>query len=601
VNPSLTCFSTHPNDGYGLGNCICENCRAWDHPDADLRPFIWQGTAQKYVALSDRDITFTNHCARLLKERYPDKDYRVSLNAYGNSRPAPLKTVPADNVIISNVANMFWSLDTLDKDTVNGKTYSREYADWGKLTRNQVWRPNTGNPAGWQNGLPDIPVERVMKSFRFAMDNGCIGIIVDSIWENWATQGTLYYVLTLMAWDPSRDWRAVLDDYYRRGFGPATDDIKAYWNFLEEARNRKVDNYPGEGNGYDEVYNQEFFDKAYDLLDRATRKAAAAPGKYRKRIEFVRVGLDHTRLIAELRRLSIRMLLQAEDAELAEAARAKWDEIEANTKRIPHALHWGPLRPHQRMARGGLFHPDFLKKVKSKQIAAWRNKGRANMATKTPAGEAVKLQSAEKAGWELVFRDDFKRKELGKDWKAVTGTWTVNDGALRGAGNLISARGFPEGGDPAWLRMEFEAVPDAKEVDLLGKGVKKSARISDMSAILHTRDAQDEAGAQGSGYFFQFGGRWNTVNKIAKAGEALVIDGQPTIRIQSDKPQKIVVENDNGRLNLFVDGKTVLTAKEKKSFVGPGHDRVGFYFYTAVKVLNVKVYVKRLTSGLDIE
>ncbi len=48
---------------------------------------------------------FANMCARLLKERYLDEDYYVSLNAYGNARPAPLKTKPDDNVIVSNVAN----------------------------------------------------------------------------------------------------------------------------------------------------------------------------------------------------------------------------------------------------------------------------------------------------------------------------------------------------------------------------------------------------------------------------------------------------------------------------------------------------------------
>jgi len=31
-DPGLTCFNASPNDGYGLGNCVCENCKAWDHP-----------------------------------------------------------------------------------------------------------------------------------------------------------------------------------------------------------------------------------------------------------------------------------------------------------------------------------------------------------------------------------------------------------------------------------------------------------------------------------------------------------------------------------------------------------------------------------------
>ena len=286
-NPNLTIFNTSPNDGYGTGHCVCENCKAWDHPDADLRPFYWAGEIARGPALSDRDVRFGNECARLLKKRFPNEDYYVSINAYGNARPAPLKTKPDDNVVVMAVANNFWKVDTPDKDCLVGKTYAKHYADWSKLTKKQVWRPNTGNPAGWQSGLPDVPIERTMESFQFAMKHGCIGVSVDSVLENWATQGPLYYVLARMTWDPSQNWRTVLDDYYTRGFGPAAGEIKEYWKLLETSRNRKVDDYPGESNGYAEVYNETFFKRAYGLLDQAAKKAAAArEEKYRQRVEF---------------------------------------------------------------------------------------------------------------------------------------------------------------------------------------------------------------------------------------------------------------------------------------------------------------------------
>ena len=62
-----------------------------------------------------------------------------------------------------------------------------------------------------------------------------------------------------------------------------------------------------------------------------------------------------------------------------------------------------------------------------------------------------------------------------------------------------------------------------------------------------------------------------------------------------------MVENDNGRMSLFVDGRNILTAREKESLIGAGHGRVGFYFFTPVRVTNVKVYVKRLSEGLDMD
>jgi Domain of unknown function (DUF4838) len=590
ANPGLTCFNASPNDSYGVGNCVCAKCRAWDHPDADLRPFFWQGKAQRCVALSDRDVAFANQCARLLKERFPDRDYYVSMNAYGNSRPVPLKTVPADNVIVSNVANMFWSLDTKDKDCNEGKTYSRHYADWGKVTKNQIWRPNTGNPAGWQNGLPDIPLERIMKSFRFAIDNQCIGIYVDTVPEHWATMGPLYYALAHMAWNPSKDWRAVMDDYYRRGFGPAAAEIKAYWVHLEASRNRKVDDYPGETNGYAEVYNKAFFDKAYGLLDQAAKKAANSPEKYGKRIAFVRVGLDHVRLFTELRQLSLQMLKKgSKDRKAADLVRAKWDEAKRNSERIPYAIYWPIIRPGKRMERGGLFHPDRMKLVRRKYMAPW-----LSIAKGGGPRRSARFESAEKAGWELAFQDNFDRAKLGDNWKPVDGKWTVRNGALHGSGILVSARGFPGKGAVGYQRMEFEAVTDVKEKD-----GTPGTRISDISSLLHVKLAGAKPDPLSSGYFFQFGGRWNKQHQITRGGQLLVSDVSPKIRITPGKPQKFVVECSDGRVNLFVNGKSVLAHRESASIVGNGHDRVGFFFYTPVKVLNVKVYVKRLDGGME--
>ena len=595
-NPNLTIFNTSPNDGYGTGHCVCENCKAWDHPDADLRPFYWAGEIARGPALSDRDVRFGNECARLLKERFPNEDYYVSINAYGNARPAPLKTKPDDNVVVMAVANNFWKVDTPDKDCLVGKTYSRHYADWSKLTKKQVWRPNTGNPAGWQSGLPDVPIERTMESFQFAMDHGCIGVSVDSVLENWATQGPLYYVLARMTWDPSQNWRAVLDDCYARGFGPAASDIKAYWNLLEASRNRKVDDYPGESHGYSEVYNETFFKRAYGLLDQAAKKAAESrEEKYRQRDEFIRVGLDHTKLTTELRELSLKLLRSnGKDAEVSDQVRAKWAEIEDNCNKQPLAVYWPPLRPNERMARAGLFHPDFMNKVKSKTIATWKRKAAGESNAATPGGtspaDKTKLRDARSAGWHLVFQDDFDRKKLGDKWKVIDGKWSLADGTLTGSGALISARGFPADNAAGFQRLEFEAVTT----------LPATSKVSDLSSFIHCEHtADDREPWKSGGYFFQFGGRYNSVTQLARGGETLRISTEA--KITPKKVHQVVLENDRGELRCFVDGEAVFVEREKSSLVGKSQNHVGFYFYTPAKVRKVKVYVKGLPGDLDLD
>ena len=212
----------------------------------------------------------------------------------------------------------------------------------------------------------------------------------------------------------------------------------------------------------------------------------------------------------------------------------------------------------------------------------------------TAAGPGV----AEKAGWTLVFSDDFKRAELGKDWEVVDGNWKMEDGGLRGSGELISAHGFPSDYPPGFLRMEFEAVSAVKPIIFFKDKPTPKVGLSDLSAFIHAQPLEKNKNPFSKGYFFQFGGQMNTRNKILKNGEVRQLDEAPKKLISQDAPHKVVVENDKGQLRFFVDGEQVLSDTDKQPVVGVGYDRVGFYFYTTFKVSSVKVYVKRLPDDM---
>ncbi|MCA1809935.1 MAG: DUF4838 domain-containing protein [Lentisphaerae bacterium] len=248
-DPNLTVFNASPNDGWASGHCVCDNCRAWDHPDNELRGFSWKGFSTKYVALTDREVTFANVCAKLLKERYPDKDYYVLMMSYGHSRPAPIEARPADNVIISSVANFLGRGDMVDRGSSLGTTYREQYAAWSEIAPNLVWRPNTGSPAGWQQGQPDVAINKAIQDLKLVGENNCIGIFIDSVWEHWATQGPQYYVMAQLVWDPSKDGHAIMEDYYQRAFGKGAEALKAYWKLLEDKR--EVARLKSIGRGWD--------------------------------------------------------------------------------------------------------------------------------------------------------------------------------------------------------------------------------------------------------------------------------------------------------------------------------------------------------------
>lgn len=218
-------------------------------------------------------------------------------------------------------------------------------------------------------------------------------------------------------------------------------------------------------------------------------------------------------------------------------------------------------------------------------------------------------KTAEDAGWEHVFTDDFDRKELGGNWKVMSGNWEIKDGNLHGSGTLLCTKNFPARDETGliypggfalgYIRMEFEATSAVKPF-IFFKDQKPEVVLGDLSCFMNAQSSEKTKDPlYTSGYFFQFGGGYNTKNVIAKKGESVVTDSSSGKVIETNQRHKIIAENDQGHLRFFVDGEQLLDYEESGSIMGSGFDQVGFYFYTAFDVHNVKIYVKKLPGGLD--
>ena len=332
-DPTRNMFSAAFNDGNTEGHCICEKCLAWDVPEAKKRLLGWSGMTEEYVALSDRDVMFANILARKLKQRYPGKDCYVQIFGYGPTRPAPLKNKPDDNVIVAHVTNWFAGLGDNDRDSLDDEKASQQFADWAATGAKIFYRPNLPGGSGFDLMLPDVPFGRATETFRFVAEHNCTGIWFDGIDECWPTLGPLYYLFAHLAWNPYQDGYAIMDDYYRRGFGPASGQLKAYWTLMEETRNRMVDGKLT----YLQVYDAAFFKRAAGLLDEADATVAKAPDIYRRRIAYVRVGLEFTRKMIEAMDLNTRYKT---DKEAADRMRALWKEIDPIAKNKENYIYY---------------------------------------------------------------------------------------------------------------------------------------------------------------------------------------------------------------------------------------------------------------------
>jgi hypothetical protein len=291
-NPHQATAGAFPNDGGGW--CFCERCKAWDNPNG---PKVMYGDLE-YVMLTDRYVKFWNILARGLKERFPDREIFVGTGAYSKYRTPPVAEILEPNILVLYVGSFPVTCEAQRK---------KEKADWKAWADKAtvlLYRPNLFGYSGGPWGLPSIALKNTIEDMPFLARNKGVGLVVDSALNNFATMGPQNYLIAQLAYDPLQDGRALLDDYYRRGFGPAAEVVRAYFELLEEAHDRFVEWNGFFTGGYRKkgievfqlIYTDEFLDRAEKKLLDARGMVARGPAIYQQRVTFVRNGLEFIRL-----------------------------------------------------------------------------------------------------------------------------------------------------------------------------------------------------------------------------------------------------------------------------------------------------------------
>ena len=339
INPLLEVVRAFPNDGPGF--CTCDRCKAMDAPGATGRG--------RY---SDRYAKFWNLLAHDLKARFPERDLLVGGGAYSVFSEPPRETKLASNVVVSFVG--FFP----NQGLAETRRQQDQWRAWAENARYMFYRPNLFKKPS-RGGLE---LDRTIQAFDFLAANRCAGIVVDTLPNNWALQGPQYYLVAQLMYDPSRDGRAVLQDYFRRAFGPAAGEVEAYFRLLETTHYGFLDAVADfKGNNEwdvprdeialkmrelnDRAWNdQGMLARAGEQLDSARAKLDGADELYRKRLEFVRVGFDYLRLSAEIDRAMEQ--LQAEKFSNPDRIRQALRLFEQ--RQALHAAAWSRDRIHLR-------------------------------------------------------------------------------------------------------------------------------------------------------------------------------------------------------------------------------------------------------------
>jgi hypothetical protein len=336
--PHRNVLGAMPNDGYFDGHCTDPRSRAWDPDPSETSVRIklhWaNGVSQEWPPLSDRYVIFANTLADRVKQRFPGQEIFVATNAYGDvGRPKPVRAVPRDNVLIIGVNNFH------GRDQATREQHKTDFLNWASISKTMIWRPNLGNQGGRMWALPDVPFQELMDDFRFVAEHGVAGVFFDTLFEHWATLAPYYYLIGQLAYDPRADGHAILDDYFRRCYGPAAAPMKSYWLLMEKTRDKLVHEVASVNSAFSvpDYYNAAFFAEADALIAQAQKLAEPAEGKHARRVNFTRCGLDYTRQIVAIRAL----MRQSEQAKkddherLKESVLVKWKELEEMTRGFP--------------------------------------------------------------------------------------------------------------------------------------------------------------------------------------------------------------------------------------------------------------------------
>jgi len=194
--------------------CLCPACTAAKLPAPNYaNDVIWKATA--------------GIGQRLLDEGVPGFITQMSYNPY---KDVPSFQLPS-NVLVMVAVSGPYSLHDADSF---GNQLARTKA-WQEKTGHKVWQWTYPGKHG-ERAFPNVPdiCPRAWGRYYQAMAPHSLGAFAESESDRWFYHHLNYYVFGKVLWNTKTDVDALLDEYYRRMYGPAADDVKKLFEAFED-------------------------------------------------------------------------------------------------------------------------------------------------------------------------------------------------------------------------------------------------------------------------------------------------------------------------------------------------------------------------------
>jgi hypothetical protein len=303
----IDAISVGENDSAFNGFCLCASCRAMDPPQGPKVTLHYATGTIESPALSDRYVSFYSQVAAGVAERYPDLPL-VGL-AYGAFSTPPIKAKAHPNLVIQYCGS---DLESAYEDDAVRARQTRDWEQWSATGAKMAWRPN------WLRGslgMMWLYHHKIGQDLRYFAQRGLLAGDFDTMMHDWATQGLNYYVMGKMMWDPDQDVDALVSDYCKAAFGPAAAPMKTFFDRIERMSDRR-EAAPGAVQSWSDEQKwaqqqtqyfvaEPFLSEAEADIEQA-RKLAAGDAETLSRIDFIALGLEFTKLRANLMAATLR-------------------------------------------------------------------------------------------------------------------------------------------------------------------------------------------------------------------------------------------------------------------------------------------------------
>jgi hypothetical protein len=279
LHPSLS-----PPDGRGY--CQCDDCTAQDDPYS-------KEPSSDSVCITNRYVDFYQDVAARVRAKHPDSI--LNFYCYADYTQAPTSGIQlADNLCAWIAPIRYCRFHRIGDPACPSRWQLRDLIDgWAASTERIAYRTYNYNLA--ECCVPFSMLSVWKHDIPYLAEQGCAGFNLETL-ANWQIYGPHIYQSIRLAYDPSIDSDAMMDEYYEKFYGPqAGEFMKAYWTDIDQAFVR-LRCHSGSFYALHLVYTREFLAHLQSLMRQATT-AARGDSKYAARVATDRRRIAERRAV----------------------------------------------------------------------------------------------------------------------------------------------------------------------------------------------------------------------------------------------------------------------------------------------------------------